>query len=159
MDKWYADAEFVPGFTSYYQSLRSEFSKAAIAVASGGDSERYNMADRKLGLREIFDNNVCFSRLAGVRHKPSPDIFIYAAGMIRVPLPQCAVWEDSPLGLASAYDSGIRRLIGYTGTLPRSDLFEATQDNLGKKLEEQDILFIDEFSDKTLHETVKYLRS
>ena len=158
LDDWYKDAKFVPGFLDYYKSLKNEFREVIIGVASGTDPKMYNMADRKLHLRELFHNNICLSGEAGVRHKPAPDIFLYAAGMIRVPLIKCAIWEDSPLGLASAYDAGIRKLIGYTGTLSQNDLLEATENIIYKKLENhEDILCIDAFNSQTLEETIAYL--
>jgi beta-phosphoglucomutase-like phosphatase (HAD superfamily) len=152
-------ANFVPGFLDYYEGLRRNFSYIPVVVASGTDPEKYAMADKKLKLRDLFDGNVCLSRNSVVNHKPAPDIVVYAAGIIQVPVWKCAIWEDSPLGLASAYNAGVRKNIGYTGTLSREDLLEATNEALGRKLEErEEILFIDEFSEETLKKTILYLK-
>jgi len=158
LDQWYSEkADFVPGFTDYYKVLRKVFQDIPVAIASGTDPGRYNMADKKRGLREMFDNNICLSRDAKVRHKPEPDIIVYAAGMIRAPVTECVVWEDSPLGLVSSYNAGVRKNICLTRTLEKKEVEEAIQEILGKKLEGE-MLFIDGFNKKSLQETIDYIR-
>lgn len=160
LDQWYTEsADLVSGVTTYLEGLRKAFPNAKISIASGTDPERFAMADKKRDITGMFGGKVCLSRNCVSNHKPAPDIFVYAAGTIGVPINKCVVWEDSPLGLAAAYNAGVRKNIGFTRTLPKKDLLKATEEALQTKLTEGDeILFIDEFNEDSLRATIDYLK-
>jgi len=42
------------------------------------------------------------------RSKPAPDIYLYAAAQMDVPIGQCVIIEDSPVGVRGALASGAR---------------------------------------------------
>ena len=46
--------------------------------------------------------------------KPAPDVFICAAGWMRIPIPGCLVIEDSVPGVRAARAAGMR-VFGFTG--------------------------------------------
>jgi len=46
--------------------------------------------------------------------KPSPDVFVFAAGWMRTPVQQCLVVEDSVPGVRVARAAGMR-VFGFTG--------------------------------------------
>lgn len=46
--------------------------------------------------------------------KPAPDVFVYAAGLMRTPVNRCLVVEDSLAGVRAAVTAGMR-VFGFTG--------------------------------------------
>ncbi len=53
--------------------------------------------------------------------KPNPDIFLHAADALQIPVKDCLVIEDSPLGIKGANSAGMYSL-AVTNTHPRSKL-------------------------------------
>ncbi len=154
---WYAEvASHVPGFLEHYQKIREAFPNTPVAVASGSD--QFYISDKIRGTSALFDGNICLTSELDLRHKPEPDVFVYAAGMLRVPPKYCAVWEDSPLGLAGSITAGVRKNIALTRTLPEDALIEATQREIGRELKEGEILFIDDYSPDSTQKTIDYLK-
>jgi beta-phosphoglucomutase-like phosphatase (HAD superfamily) len=51
----------------------------------------------------IYDNG-------SFKGKPAPDIFLHAAEMIKVPIRECALFEDSVAGLKAAMNAGAAKL-------------------------------------------------
>jgi len=163
--EWYAAPQFTPGFLSYFHGLLEEFPGVSVGIASGTDEEFFEMEDRYLGVMDLFQGNVALSNRDVRNHKPAPDIFIYAAALIGVSPQECAVWEDSPLGIAAGYRAGVPRIIGYTRTLG-AQLKAVAEEALGSDLrgktglrEGQDIILIDAFDERlALDQTIRYLR-
>lgn len=65
------------------------------------------------GLRATFEPHVYSGREHVARGKPAPDIYLYAAGRLGVPIVDCVVIEDSVTGATGAVASGAR-VIGLT---------------------------------------------
>jgi len=157
--EWYTNVRFIPEFKTYFNKLKKEFPTANFAVASGTNPEFYEIADKKLGLRKMFHGNICLSKDTVKNHKPSPDIFVYTAGYIHTPVEDCTVWEDSPLGIVAALHAGVRKVIGYTGTLNQEDLTEASEELLGRRLEVgKEVFFIEDYTLKSLRQSIAFLR-
>jgi beta-phosphoglucomutase-like phosphatase (HAD superfamily) len=61
---------------------------------------------RHAGLREAFGKHL-YSGQEHVEHgKPSPDLYLYAAAQLGVPIGDCAIIEDSPVGVTGAAKTG-----------------------------------------------------
>jgi beta-phosphoglucomutase family hydrolase len=76
-----------------------------LAVASGGYRRQIERTLDLLGIRQLFDAIVCVEDYA--RGKPFPDPFLEAARRLKVPPPECVVFEDSPLGVQAAAAAGM----------------------------------------------------
>lgn len=84
-----------------------------ICVASSSYPEKLRLGLTSTGLLDRFGGNVISaSRVAN--GKPSPDVFVYAAGWMRAPVADCLVIEDSVPGVRAARAAGMRA-IGFTG--------------------------------------------
>jgi HAD superfamily hydrolase (TIGR01509 family) len=82
-------------------------------VASSGSPEKILHSLELTGLLKYFDGNL-FSATQ-VRHgKPAPDLFLFAAGRMRVPAKHCVVIEDSVPGVQAACAAEMR-VLGFLG--------------------------------------------
>lgn len=115
---------FVPGFyarlaAAFRQDLRAApgiFSaldriSVPICVASNGSPAKMRLALRLTGLLPRFGGRL-FSATEVARAKPHPDLFLYAAQRMRARPAQCAVVEDSPLGVEAGVAAGMH-VFGY----------------------------------------------
>ncbi len=82
-------------------------------VASSSAPGKLEQGLRYVGLFDYFAPHIVSAQL--VAHgKPSPDVFIFAAGWMRTPVQQCLVIEDSEPGVRAARAAGMR-VFGFTG--------------------------------------------
>jgi HAD superfamily hydrolase (TIGR01509 family) len=82
-------------------------------VASSASLDRIRVSLESTDLIRFFEPNL-FSA-GDVRHgKPAPDLFLHAAGKMRVEPRQCIVVEDSPVGVAAGVAAGMT-VIGFVG--------------------------------------------
>ena len=84
---------------------REHAARAPVAIATGG---RRAIAERtlaKVGLTELFAVVVAAEDTA--RHKPEPDVFLEAARRLGAAPADCAVYEDTELGLEAARRAGM----------------------------------------------------
>jgi HAD superfamily hydrolase (TIGR01509 family) len=95
-------------------------------VASSGSHERIRVGHRAAGLDRFFDEGRIFSSQDVGRGKPAPDLFLYAAERMGVPVERCAVVEDSPLGVRAAVAAGMD-VYGFTAMTPPERLVGATR--------------------------------
>lgn len=61
-----------------------------------------------LGLRDRFGRHLYSGREHVARGKPAPDLYLHAAAALGVPIAECAIIEDSPVGVTGAVASGAR---------------------------------------------------
>ncbi|MCP3670020.1 MAG: HAD-IA family hydrolase [Gammaproteobacteria bacterium] len=79
-------------------------------VASGGPLEKVNKALSVSGLAEHFNGKIFSSYVVG-SWKPDPGIFLHAAREMGFPPSECAVVEDSPVGVSAAKSAGMRPIL------------------------------------------------
>lgn len=84
-----------------------------ICVASSSFPAKLRLGLETVGLYKRFAPNV-ISGTAVARGKPEPDVFIFAAGWMKVSPLRCAVVEDSVPGTRAATRAGMR-VLGFTG--------------------------------------------
>lgn len=82
-------------------------------VASSSAPAKLEQGLRYVGLYDHFAPNIVSAQVVA-QGKPSPDVFIFAAGWMRVPVKQCLVIEDSEPGVRAARAAGMR-VFGFTG--------------------------------------------
>ena len=84
-----------------------------VCVASSSYPEKLRLGLKTVGLYERFMPNVISATL--VAHgKPEPDIFLFAAGWMKVSPMSCVVIEDSVPGVKAARRAGIH-VLGFAG--------------------------------------------
>ena len=99
----------------------------AVCVASSGSQQRMRVSLGRTALYDRFAPNI-FSASQVENGKPAPDLFLLAAGRMKVSPQNCLVIEDSVAGIAAARAAGMRVFGFYGGSHCR--------DGYGKALRE-----------------------
>lgn len=120
--------QLVPGVRSFLQQA----SAAPIGLASNAERANIDFVLDGSGLRPFFSAIVDGSQVE--RPKPAPDVYLRAAHELGVAPRNCIVFEDSPVGVRAAHDSGMRvvGLLTHERSLDHVDL--AVDDFLDPRL-------------------------
>jgi len=100
------------------------------AVASSSSSHWVRTHLRHLGIEDAFGENIFSGREHAARGKPAPDVYLHAAEAMGVAIADCAIIEDSPVGVQGALASGAT-VIGFVGGRHCLDGHEARLRALG----------------------------
>jgi beta-phosphoglucomutase len=93
-----------------------------LAVGSSGPTANVELVLNVLGVRDRF---VALSTGNDVHHgKPHPEVFLKAAGKLRLPPASCAVIEDAPQGILAGLAAGAR-VVAVSSTRPAAELTRA----------------------------------
>lgn len=92
-------------------------------VASSGSQEKLHTTLGITGLLSRFDGRL-YSAMQVAHGKPAPDLFLYAAAQCGVASSQCAVVEDTPIGVTAGVAAGMT-VFGYSDLIPATRLREA----------------------------------
>lgn len=84
--------------------------KLPMCVASSGPRHKIEQALRVTGLSRFFGRNI-FSSYEVQSWKPEPGLFLYAAEQMGFLPEQCAVIEDSQVGIEAALAAGMRPIL------------------------------------------------
>jgi len=95
----------VAGAVEFVRSLPPELPKA---VASSSTMRWLRPHLDHLGLADAFGDHVYSGREHVERSKPAPDLYLYAASRLEVPIGECVILEDSEVGATAAVASGAR---------------------------------------------------
>jgi HAD superfamily hydrolase (TIGR01509 family) len=93
----------VVGAVEFVQSLPAELPRA---VASSSSTRWIRTHLEHLGLAEAFGDHIYSGREHVERGKPEPDLYLYAARQIGVPIDRSVILEDSRVGVTGALASG-----------------------------------------------------
>jgi len=116
--------DLVPGGRDLLQEIRDAGIKVAIASASKNCRTVLERLDILNYLDGIADG------YSVVNGKPAPDLFVYAAGMVRVPTPACLGVEDADAGIEAIKAAGMQALgIGPKERFHKADKVMATLAN------------------------------
>lgn len=85
--------------------LLYDLKKRQIKIALASASRNAVPILKKLGIYDLFD--AIGDGDSVVRAKPEADVFIHAAGQLRVPVANCLVVEDAEAGVKGAIDCGM----------------------------------------------------
>ena len=99
----------VPGARAFVRSLPENLPRA---LASSSSTRWMQGHLAHLGLTEMFGPHLYSGHEHVERGKPQPDLYLYAADQLGVPIADCAIIEDSPIGVRGALASGAR-VIGF----------------------------------------------
>jgi HAD superfamily hydrolase (TIGR01509 family) len=95
----------VVGSVEFVRSLPPELPKA---VASSSSTRWIRSHLDHLSLAGAFGDHIYSGREHVERGKPAPDLYLHAAGRLGVPIADCVIIEDSPVGAKGALASGAR---------------------------------------------------
>ena len=95
----------VTGAVEFVRSLPPDLPKA---VASSSSVEWVTTHLNHLGLGTAFGRHLYSGREHVVRGKPAPDLYVYVAEQLGVPIGDCTIIEDSKVGAKGAVASGAR---------------------------------------------------
>ncbi|HVU70211.1 MAG TPA: beta-phosphoglucomutase [Ktedonobacteraceae bacterium] len=118
-------ADLIPGGRELLHEIRERGMKTAVASSSKNSLTVL----RRLDIIDLFDgiaDGYCV-----VNGKPAPDIFVYAAGLVRVYAPNCLGVEDADAGIEAIKNAGMRALaVGPRERFHRADAVLPTLANL-----------------------------
>lgn len=77
-----------------------------IAIASSSSTRWITTHLDHLGIRARFGDMIFSGREHVTRGKPAPDLYLFAADRLGVPIDRCVIIEDSPVGATGAVASG-----------------------------------------------------
>jgi HAD superfamily hydrolase (TIGR01509 family) len=95
----------VTGAVDFVRSLPAEL---PVAVASSSSTRWLHTHLDHLGLTDVFGEHVYSGREHVERGKPEPDLYLFAARRLGVPIADSVVIEDSEIGAIGALASGAR---------------------------------------------------
>ena len=102
------------------RELLGEIREANIKVAIASASKNCHTVLERLDITSYFDGIADGNSV--VNSKPAPDIFIYAAGLVQVPTPDCLGVEDADAGIEAIKTAGMHALgIGPKERFHRAD--------------------------------------
>jgi HAD superfamily hydrolase (TIGR01509 family) len=116
-----AEVQAVQGIEAVLDAL--DALEVPYCVASSGSHAKMATTLGATGLLPRFSGRI-FSAADVARGKPSPDIFLHAAGRLGVQPRDCAVIEDSPAGVAAGVAAGMT-VYGYCACTLERRLLEA----------------------------------
>ena len=93
----------VAGAVAFVRSLPPELPRA---VASSSTTEWIAGHLANLSLRDAFGDHIYSGREHVERGKPAPDLYRHAARALGVPISDCVILEDTPVGVTGAVASG-----------------------------------------------------
>ena len=114
MDRAYREhLPLVPGAVAAVRALDERW---PLALASSANRELIDLVLELSGLAESFDATVSSEEVAN--GKPSPDVFLEAAGRLETPPERCVAIEDSGNGILAAHAAGMKVIAVPNPELP-----------------------------------------
>jgi len=96
---------FIDGFKEFFKKVQVQNLKVAIAT----NADDYTLAAtlKKLDLAQFFGKHIYNITHVNYRHKPFPDLYLYAAQQLNIDPKNCIAIEDSTHGIKAAVDAGM----------------------------------------------------
>jgi len=110
----------VPGLTNVIEELQAKKCKLAIATTAPKDNRTFVLD--ALQMQELFQ--VILGEEDVSKGKPDPEIYLKTAELLHVDPTTCVVFEDSPVGVASAKHAGMI-VVGITTSHSAKELRDA----------------------------------
>jgi len=112
---------FIEGFSEFHALIAQQELRSG--VATNADEAFLQKTNSSLGLSKFFGNHL-YSIARVTRCKPHPDIYLYTAQQLDVPVGACVAVEDSAHGIAAAKAAGMK-CIGINTSGNRGQLHHA----------------------------------
>jgi len=111
------------------RDLLKEIRDAGMKTAIASSSKNAHTVLERLDIMNLFDGVADGNSI--VNTKPAPDLFVYAAGLVRVPTTVCLGVEDADAGIEAIKNAGMQALgIGPAERFHRADKVLPTLANL-----------------------------
>ena len=111
------------------RDLLKEIRDAGMKTAIASSSKNAHTVLERLDIMNLFDGVADGNSV--VNTKPAPDLFVYAAGLVRVPTTACLGVEDADAGIEAIKNAGMQALgIGPAERFHRADKVIPTLANL-----------------------------
>jgi len=110
--------ELKPGVRAFLEKCR-DFPVRKVIVTSSTPEEKMPELER-LGIGQYFDGFVSVKEVK--RGKPFPDVYLFACRKLGLEPGECLAIEDSPNGVRSAYDAGVKVVMVPDLTGPTDEL-------------------------------------
>ena len=104
--------EFLPVDSDAERIIGNLFNKYQLALASSASRRVVDLFLSKTGTTHLFQAVVCGDDVQN--GKPSPDIFLTAAGILKLDPEYCMVIEDSKSGITAAHAAGMKVILRRT---------------------------------------------
>lgn len=114
--------KFIDGFEKFYSYIKDR--NLITAIATNADKDTLNSAKSILKIDSLFGEDIYDISFVNNICKPNPDVYLYAANKINIPVNQCIAIEDSAHGIKAAKTAGIF-CIGINSANDREKLKEA----------------------------------
>jgi beta-phosphoglucomutase len=116
MTRSMSSKDLIPGV----RELLGEIRAAGIKVAIASGSKNAITVLERLDIMDLLDGIA--DGYSVVNTKPAPDLFVYAAGTVQVPTPDCLGVEDADAGIEAIKAAGMQALgIGPAERFHRAD--------------------------------------
>ena len=93
-------ADALPGVVDLIRAAREQ----GLPIALASSSRNARAVLHQLKIANLFD--IVADGLTVPNPKPAPDIFLWCAAMLELPVPDCVVFEDAAAGVAAAVAGG-----------------------------------------------------
>lgn len=93
----------VAGAVAFVRALPAHLPRA---IVSSSSTEWIRAHLGHIGLGDAFGDHIYSGKEHVARGKPAPDLYLHAANRLGVPITDCAILEDSPVGATGAVASG-----------------------------------------------------
>ncbi len=111
-------------FAGVLELLEAAMASAEFQVAIASSAERELVYAILEAVGAPYEQMVCLTGCDVSNKKPHPEIFLTAAGRLKLAGPECVVIEDAPEGVAAAHNAGCR-CIAVTNSVGADQLEEA----------------------------------
>jgi HAD superfamily hydrolase (TIGR01509 family) len=96
---------FIDGFKEFFKKVAAQ--KLKVAIATNADDYTLDATLKKLNLAQFFGKHIYNITHVNYRHKPFPDLYLYAAKQLNIDPKDCIAIEDSTHGIKAAIDAGM----------------------------------------------------
>jgi beta-phosphoglucomutase len=106
--------QLIGGLKQFLQESKKNGIK--LAIGSAAITSNIDFVLDGLGIRHYFDAIVSADDVS--KSKPDPETYLKCAGQLHIPPGQCIVFEDSPKGVESAANAGMKAVVITTISKP-----------------------------------------
>lgn len=103
----------VAGAVAFVRALPADLPRA---IVSSSSTEWIRAHLNHIGLSDAFGDHLYSGREHVANGKPAPDLYLFGAARLGIPIEACAIIEDSPVGVTGAVASGARVIGLCAGT-------------------------------------------